>query len=463
MSWRNNPIRGTESNPNASNLPFIRPEWTFLITATVAGLIIAILNPPFQAPDEDAHFFRAYQLSERTLIAQKNQDQVGGWLPQCLYDAWLPFPNIKQADWTTIHKLLKEPFAKEPRRFFEFKHTALYSPVAYGPALAGVWGGRVIGLSALGQLYAARVAALLGWLVIVFFAIRITPVFKWVMVMIALMPMTVYLSASVSADGMTNAMAMLTTALILRSALACEGIVKPGEWTAITAACVLLALTKQIYFLIAFLAWMTPLQRFGGWRRKVMFCLGTIGAVIAANLVWIFLVRNTVVVEAWANPHEQALFVLSHPFKYAAFLVQAFLYWWPTYLMWFVGTLGWLNVNLPAWVWPTYIMGLVMAAFVDRGNGRPLKWWERCLIIGISVATILLIATSQYVSYNIPAGKILRGVEGRYFIPLGVAGLLAFYNRRLKISEKASSIIVILYCTTVLIVTVQTLMARYYQ
>ena len=90
------------------------------------------------------------------------------------------------------------------------------------------------------------------------------PVFKWVMVMIALMPMTVYLSASVSADGMTNAMAMLTTALILRSALARESAVEPGEWIVITLACVLLALTKQIYFLIAFLAFLTPVRRFGG-------------------------------------------------------------------------------------------------------------------------------------------------------------------------------------------------------
>ena len=462
MSWRNNLIRWAQFNPEASNFYVIRPEWVFLIIAAVAGLFVAFLNPPFQSPDEEAHFFRAYQLSNGTLIAEKSQNQIGGCLPQCILDAWRPFLNIKKIEWATVHQLLKEPFVKTPGTFFDFKHTALYSPVAYGPALVGMWCGRAIGFSALGQLYASRITTLLGWLVVVFFAIRTIPIFKWVMVMIALMPMTVYLSASVSADGMTNAMAMLTTALILRSTLARESAVEPGEWIAITLACVLLALTKQIYFLIAFLAFMTPVKRFGGWKMKAMLCLGTIGAATAANLIWMLLVRNTVAVESWVNPHEQTVFILSHPFRYAAFLFENFFNYLSTYLIWFVGTLGCLNVNLPEWIWPTYITGLVAAAFVDKGCGRPLKWSERCLIIGICAASILLIMTSQYILYSPPAGKILFGVQGRYFIPLAVPGLLAFYNCKLKISEKTYSIIVTAYCITVLVVTCLKLFDRYY-
>jgi uncharacterized membrane protein len=430
--------------------------------AAVAGLFMAVVNPPFQSPDEEAHFARVYQLSEGTLISQKSQDQIGGWLPQSIYDAWLPFPNIKKVDLAIVHKLLREPFAKEPRHFFEFKHTALYSPVAYGPAVVGVWSGRVIGLSGLGQLYASRIATLLGWLIIVFFAIRTMPVFKWVTVMIALMPMTAFLASSPSADAMTNALAMLTTALILRSALARKGSVGTGEWMTIVAACVLLALTKQLYFLIAVLTFMTPVERFGGWKKKTMLCLGAIGAAIAANLLWLILVRNTVTVEAWAQPHEQTMYVLSHPLKYAVMLLQMVLDRWQTYLIWFVGTLGWLDVYLPAWIWSTYLGVLVAVAFVDRGDGRPLEWGERCLIIGMCVATVLLIATSQYISYTGPEAKMIRGLQGRYFIPLAVAGLLVFYNRRVKVPEKTLSIMVIAYCTLVLIVTGQTLVNRYY-
>ncbi len=205
-----------------------------------------------------------YQLSEwHPDVAQKkpNPGSAAGCL-KASTKLRCHFKKITQLELPTVYKMLKQPFAKEPRHFIEFMHTALYSPVAYGPAVIGVWSGRMLGLSALGQLYASRIATLLGWLLIVFFAIRAMPVFKWVMVMIALMPMTVFLSASTSADAMTNALALLTTALILNSALAQKGPVCAREWLTLVAACLLLALAKQLYFPIAALTFLTPTARF---------------------------------------------------------------------------------------------------------------------------------------------------------------------------------------------------------
>jgi uncharacterized membrane protein len=112
-------------------------------------------------------------------------------------------------------------------------------------------------------------------------------------------------------------------------------------------------------------------------------------------------------------------------------------------------------------------------ALIDKGDGRPLKWGDRVLIIGMCVATVVLIATSQYISYTGFRAKMIRGIQGRYFIPLAVASLLVLYNRKVNVSEKVFgmkvnvsekgfSIIVILFCTMVLAVTGQTLIDRYY-
>jgi len=282
------------------------------------------------------------------------------------------------------------------------------------------------------------------------------------MVMVALMPMTAFLAASISADVMTNALALLATAVILRSALTRNDSIATGEWLAIVAILGLLALSKQIYLLMTFLTFLTPVKRFGGWRKKLVFCLGAIGVATTANFIWMFLVRNTIAVEDWAHPHEQTMFVLSHPLKYAVLLWQNLSYWWDAYLIEFVGRFGWLNVYLPLWICPTYLTVLVAVALVDRGEGRPLQWRERWLLIGVCFATLVLVLTSQYVSYTATAAKIIRGVQGRYFIPLGVITLLIFYNRRLKVSEKIISIAVIVCCTIVLIVAGQTLLNRYF-
>ena len=450
------------SMPSKSFIPAVSPEWGFLIIAAIMGIFMGLVNPPFQAPDEDAHFFRVYQLSEGTIVAEKSQEKIGGWLPQCIYDAWIPFPGIKKVDPATIGKLLKQSSANTPRYFFNFPHTALYSPVAYAPAVLGVGGGRLTGLSVLGQLYAARLATLLGWLAIVFFAIKIIPCFKWVMVMIALMPMTVFLSAAVSADTMTNAFAMLTTALILRSALARTGSIATGEWMAIAAASVLLALTKQLYFPIAAMVFLIPVERFGSWGRKVKLCAAIIGAGIIVNLIWTIMVRHTVTVEAWAKPHEQTIFVLSHPLAYASVLYHGLLDRWDNYLTWFVGTLGWLSVYLPAWIWPCYITVLVLVAFVDGGEVRPLKWREKILVAGICGMTALLVVTSQYISYTAPGAKIINGVQGRYFIPLALSALLFFHNRKLRVSKKIIGVTAMVFCAVILAITCHTLVARYY-
>ncbi len=37
---------------------------TYLVIALVGGITMAFLSPPFQAPDEPNHFFRAQALSE---------------------------------------------------------------------------------------------------------------------------------------------------------------------------------------------------------------------------------------------------------------------------------------------------------------------------------------------------------------------------------------------------------------
>jgi uncharacterized membrane protein len=441
----------------------LRPEWVFLILAAVTGLFIALVNPPFQAPDEFAHFARVYQLSEGTLISQKNDSQIGGWIPQAICDASLSFPLEQRFAWPPAGKMLWQPFAPEPRHFIEFMHTALYSPVAYAPAILGVWGARLVGLSGLGQFYASRIATLLGSLLIVFFAIRAAPVFQWVIALVALMPMTVFLSASISADAMTNALALLATALILQSSFARNDSVRAREWLAILAACSLLALTKQMYFLISALTFLVPLARFGSWSRKAMLCLGAIGATLIANFAWAFLIRNTITVETWAHPHQQTMFILSHPLQYAAILWHMFSGWGVTYLIWFVGTFGQLNVYLPPWVWPTYIVALLVAACLDQGHGRPLKFAERSLIIAVCAATVLLVATSQYLSYTFVAAKIIRGLQGRYFIPLAVVGLLAFYNRQPKTHRPAFRLLLIAYCAFVLIVTSHTLVHYYYQ
>jgi len=62
----------------------LHPERIFIFVGLLFGLLFLIVTPPFQAPDEPAHFFRAYEISDLGIIAERQGDSVGDFLPQSL-------------------------------------------------------------------------------------------------------------------------------------------------------------------------------------------------------------------------------------------------------------------------------------------------------------------------------------------------------------------------------------------
>ena len=62
----------------------MHPERIFIFVGLLFGLLFLIVTPPFQAPDEPAHFFRAYEISDLGIIAERQGDSVGDFLPQSL-------------------------------------------------------------------------------------------------------------------------------------------------------------------------------------------------------------------------------------------------------------------------------------------------------------------------------------------------------------------------------------------
>ena len=56
----------------------------FILLASVFGGMIVFVTPPFQAPDDHAHFYRAYQISEFKLLPENFDSIIGSELPTSL-------------------------------------------------------------------------------------------------------------------------------------------------------------------------------------------------------------------------------------------------------------------------------------------------------------------------------------------------------------------------------------------
>ena len=393
-----------------------------LIVGAIFGGSLVFLTPPFDVPEEWQHFFRGYQCSQRTVFATKDSLGVpGGNLPASLSDLSLVIHDDVTSEYDfriSVEKLERAasiPLKPGQKRFAGFPSTARFSPVPYLPAAVAMCAGRHARLSPLDELYLGRVSTLAAYLLLVAVAVWLIPVHKWLLVLVALMPMSIFLAASLSADALSIAFSLLAIALILRLALRAEGVGR-GSLYWLETILLLLALAKPAYNLIAFLFLMVPKDKFSSrgqcWRVRAWM----IGLPLVLSLAWAWSVRDVCVpYRPCADVNAQARWMLANPWSFTervlSRLTNRGLY------CGIVATLGWGTVWLASSVYGIYWTALLAAAALDGGQDEvrlPIR--ARALCIGVYVLVLSAIATLTFLWWHAVGEEVIHGVQSRYFV-----------------------------------------------
>lgn len=450
------------------------PEKAFLIIGLFFGIIFLLIVPPFQVPDEPAHFFRAYQISEGKLIAEKRENTTGGVIPKSLFDSMMIWDNLKfHPEIKTSKKQLFETFnislEKREKQFASFPNTALYSPIPYFPQAVGIGIGRAFYLSPVILMYLGRLANLVTSVAITFFAIKIIPAFKWVFFLIALTPMATFQRASLSSDSFINSISILLIATIVSYAFDTS---KKNVFTAnVVVLCllsILLSLSKQAYFIIPFLCFLIPKYKIGNKTKYFIICLSLILTSVFAWISWSLVIKEIYVPLRIDFPTvgEQSHFILSHPVKFALILLNDFNVNIEAYLKQFIGVLGWLDTPLPSILYISYAPILLFIALIDNCTNVIIMLKDKLIILAVLLSSIFLIYLLTYLSWSSVVGQeVIEGIQGRYFIPLAPLLLLLFYNKKISLdirSENLSSVIVS-YSLFALTISLSAIMNRYYR
>ncbi|MHC5001173.1 MAG: DUF2142 domain-containing protein [Planctomycetota bacterium] len=448
---------------------YLKPQIVFLVLALTAGLAMVFVNAPFQVPDEGAHFWRAYHVSQGDWTSSRKGDVVGGEIPKSVaaiiqkYDYLIGHPEMR-VDRDAFGADLNRPFEGNTIIFKDFFTQALYAPTVYLPQAIGIALGRLCGLSALKMMYAGRISALLCWIAIIFMAIRIVPIYKWVFVLIALIPRSLSLAASLSADGPTNAMALLLTAVLMREIFGKEAGLKTMDAILILLLSLLLSMAKQVYLPLVGLVLLIPAEKFNGMQKKLFFCGLVLGAAVLATALWSMTIRDFY--RPWndANAPEQMALILARPWIFPVIAVNSFLEHWRSMFFSFIGVLGFLDVWLPKWIYRSYPFILLGMALFDAGCGKPIRWFQRGWILVLLICSFMLIELSMYLVWTKPGADLVNGVHGRYFIALAIPALLAlFYNQRLKLPMRRLMPLALgLYLCAVLAASCWSVYVRYY-
>jgi uncharacterized membrane protein len=444
----------------------------FFIGATLTfGFIFIVITPPFETPDEQVHFLRAYQVSEFNFIPDKARNITGGYLPASLdrtisYTMTNPNVHFNANKKYNMYKTFQAAsFKTEPqkKKLYDFSSTSYYSPIAYLPQAAGILIARILNLAPLGAMYAGRIGNLLAWTILLALSIRLMPRKKWTLVAVALLPIAIFQSISLSTDVMTVGLMALAITLIFNFR-ECKKAIDTKWFIGLLTTLICLVLCKQVMFLFLPAVLLIPNRVLG--KNAVLKKLILILVPLIIFGVWMLAVKNVGSISNPINhedPVQQTNFILHNPHSFINVLWNTYLYRWGDSITGsFIGIFGWQDAPLSELF---IVFGYISLAFLLFSNYTIKPWLNRnqkLLLAVIAFVYWLAVSAALYVYYSPVGYKIIVGLQGRYFLPLAILAIPILYGGWLRTSKIAYRRVAVLAPIVLLLASTITIYVRYF-
>jgi len=353
----------------------------FVLLALIFGVTLVFATPPFRAPDEAGHFWRADAIALGYWIPPMHHGHPSAYIPRGIEQLWYGRDT---------------PLELEHRVLVHFP--AYYTPLPHLPQAFACFIGHALVLRPIAILHLGRIFNLVVFIALMALAMRAAPALALAIATVGLLPMSLHLAASFSPDAMTIAVATLLTAMTCTTgASACRD--RRGRLSYTAAA---IAFVKPVYFPIALMA-----------RRATAWIACAISLAITALLLHQtnYAHRPGVMVD----PAAQLRVIAHAPFRFIGIVIFDYLRHVPRYAEGLVGRLGMLDVPLPRIVIGMLLVTVIAVALTSESR---LTAKDRALA-GLSIAlSMLLISVSQYLIWTPPGAGYIEGMQGRYFLPL---------------------------------------------
>jgi uncharacterized membrane protein len=417
----------------------------FAVLSVSIGSFYVFLMPPLQVPDEFAHLYRAYGISEGHLVAPAltpipaSVDRLLSHYP----------PHLENAHKVTATELgaeVTQPLKPEEQDRVPNEGMNVNTWIPYVPSALVILLARLLHLSPLAILYLGRLTNLLCYTGMTWLSLRLLGSTRLVLFPVALMPMCLHQAGSLSWDSISFAIAFLFCALVVHYSRRKRPMLVRKDYLILAAGVLVVSLCK-VDFVLAAMVLLIPLEKFGFRKRHITFLLVCLAVVFFSNLAWQYANRENL------QLFKQSVTALYHTnfpaniwylYYNTGYLINAFgrtvVQTGFLHLTELVGTFGWLFVHLPAWAVWLYV-GLLLCVGLTGASALRLNWFQRCVLLGIVCAgsfgcmlAMWLETPDSYIHdailHNVGT---LYGLQGRHYIPFLFPGLLMLSNRYLRV------------------------------
>lgn len=415
--------------------------------ALVMGIVFMMMLPAFQAPDEVVHAGTAYRLSN-SIMGVENVDDLN-------------YLKMREAD--AAYPKLTRDVTREQREkvwdhlFEKTEHTKLVKvnfpslntlPVQYFVPALGISLGRMIGASGATVFFLGRLFNLLFFVCLITLAIKITPVGKNVMFMVALLPITIQQGMSFSYDVFLIVCAFLYIAEVFHWSESSLSLKTWPEWGhALLLVCsfvCLMVIKQHAYTPMALLLLMILVSHGKVDPQKLLKLV--VGLVIlgvfllCCIFVWCHfhpLEEPTNILSYNGKPSYTIQYILNHPGDSISVFGNTLIDKTAFYYMSGIGSqLGWLDVPTNLITTVVFLPLLLAAPNMDSDEKKKIcTGKQKALYLLISLGCFGFTVAGMWTGWTPLENIAVEGVQGRYFLPFLPLLLMAFTTRKIKIDQ----------------------------
>lgn len=456
-------------------------HYYFFNIAIILGMVLVVFGPPMTVPDENTHFLNAYTIADGQIFPQNVDGQMGKYIPAEVKD-FVVDNNSKFSGIDGQKYSFKEyyfnshlEYKKGEKIFGEYWGQDI-NPISYIFSSTGMVIGKVL-LSAKQEspfnlLLFGRIFNLTFYIITMYFAIKITPYYKNTMFLLALMPMSIYLGASLSYDALLIPSTFLLFAYILKLRQSDKILLK--DIMIICSIVFLLFSVKQAYAPLVLVLFSISPRHFGD-KKRYYKIIGIVGIVCMSALM-INQINNlsSLNIDKIVNENVtlQGKYVKSHLGIMIPIILKSFIQYKSFYIHGIIGILGQLDTNLPIPLLTIFLLILIMVMIIDSCEAANITIEFKLLGIVAIFIFVYFSFRSMYIRWTPLVepiyGDTVSGIQGRYFIPIMPFVFVMFANN-LSVKYKATNKLIsyntkIVYYTSIVfaIITALTILLRYW-
>lgn len=460
-----------------------KPEVMFATMIIIMGLIFMIIIVPMSPPDEQTH----YEISLKLSNMMMGQD------PRYIDSSYLKYGSMYgHYNISAGYNRFMEQFGQSHTftdTLQEFNHTGdVPYYVDYLPQAIGVTIARLLDFNMITLFYCGRLFNLIFYTICVYFAIKKAASFKFLIGMLATMPMFIQTSISFSYDVFILGLSFLVFAYFTRWYFIDEKI-SVKEYITVFLICFFLAPAKVVYGLTAFLFWFVPCDRYKNKKYKILLtillCLPTIYQlfdIMISPLLTIFKYAFTekyeleniksVSLPSFYKDNIYSItrntnydfgilkvgkgysfkYMARHPLEILGIMIRTVRY---RIKFWFYGSLG-RELSGGTLILPLTLVHILVgialsSAFVkeDYTFNIPMKVINIVMCIGVGAMVLVgFLATwtdSTQLIEDAYGGILIEGIQGRYFDPILAYFFTVLTNKKIYIPKKFSKYILLVY------------------